>query len=429
MAHPVSSQSHVQVVHSRNSEEYVDATTLPVTMCGEPQESAPEGQAQIDGDEEFPWHLGVFDAHCHCAERPSCAVNLDSMKSRSLAIMATRTQDQSVVGDMAKSHGIKARDCLQQAKGTIVAGFGRHPWFSHELYDDTATEPTFQINAEFDLEEAKRRHYAAVLSPSPQDPAFCADLPTPLPLSGFLDETKERLCQFPLAMVGEIGIDSAFRLPMQWEADAKAKRDPNRTPGGRERRPLSPFKIQMNHQMAVLQAQLRLAGEMQRAVSVHGVQAHGLLFDALRASWKGYERKGKARQQRDEAGDSGITGLADPESRSNVKPFPPRICLHSFSGQGDAVRQYLSPKIPAAIFYSFSATNNMRNGTQRAKMESALQIIPDNRLLVESDLHEAGDRIDHGMEEAYRFICKVKNWTLEEGVQRIAANFEEFVFG
>ncbi|KAF4337118.1 Cut9-interacting scn1 [Fusarium beomiforme] len=333
--------------------------------------------------------------------------------------MATRTQDQPLIAEIVKSHGAKGPDCFSQDKTTVIAGYGRHPWFSHELYDDLLESATYIPSG--DVEAAKAKHYKAVLSPPPEDPAFWRDLPVPIALSKFIAETRERLLEDPFAMVGEIGLDKPFRLPMQWPAP-KPELDPARTPGGRQRRPLSQHRINISHQKAVFMAHLKMAGELERPVSVHGVQVHGILYDALTECWKGHELRG--RRSREKEKKQGTTDQVE----NSPKPYPPRICLHSFSGKSDAVKQYLKPSIPAKVFFSFSKTNNLRSDEVK-KAEDAIKIVPDNRILVESDLHTAGERMDNELEEIYRFICKVKGWGLEEGVGRIAENFREFVFG
>lgn len=390
-------------------------------MCGEDQEIDPIAGQPTD---DFPWHIGVFDAHNHIGERMLTVADIPTMRSRCLAIMATRTQDQPLVATVARSSLGLARvsELSQEGLTTVIPGFGRHPWFSHELFDDTVDTPTFDVVlAGKDLARAKMRHYAAVLTPSPPEAAFVADLPTPSPLTQFMQETKEYLDDFPLAMVGEIGLDKAFRLPGPWDEATRAAVDPARTPGGRNRRPLSRHNITLEHQKTVLMAHLKLAGEMKRAVSVHGVQVHGNLYDLLVNCWKGHEKKGKRRSNKTETRNDGDkdTGL----------PYPPRICLHSFSGKSEGVRQYLNPKFPADIFFSFSKTNNLRDDIGRAKFEDALTMVPDDRILVESDIHTAGKRMDLELKETYRAICKLKGWELEEGVARVAKNWEHFVFG
>ncbi|WZH48321.1 hypothetical protein QYS62_009495 [Fusarium acuminatum] len=332
--------------------------------------------------EPFPWHLGAFDAHNHIGERVLTVENLPAMKARSVAIMATRTQDQPLISSIVGSHGVK------------------------------------------DVQAAKGRHYKAVLSPAPEDPAFWRDLPVPIALSTFIAETRARLLNDPFAMIGEIGLDKPFRLPMQW-TDPRPERDPARTPGGRERRSLSQHRIQIPHQKAVFMAHLKLAGELGRAVSVHGVQVHGILYDALSECWKGHELRGRRSRDKERKEKSKAIEVEN----ESPKPYPPRICLHSFSGKSDAVRQYLKPSIPAKIFFSFSKSNNLSTEGAREKAEDAVKAVPDNRVLVESDLHTAGDRMDSELEEMYRAICQFKGWGLEEGVAKIANNYREFVFG
>ncbi|KAF4503344.1 Cut9 interacting scn1 [Fusarium agapanthi] len=388
-------------------------------MYDHQQDMAPEPLP--DNAEPFPWHIGVFDTHNHIGERVHSVSNLPNMKSRAVAIMATRTLDQHLIASISKSHGVKGPHCFSIDKTTVIAGYGRHPWFCHELFDDSLETPTYVPSV--DVEAAKEQHYKAVLSPAPTDPAFWRDLPVPIALSTFIAETRARLIEDPYAMVGEIGLDKPFRLPMQW-TDPKPEPDPDRTPGGRQRRPLSQHRISITHQKAVFMAHLRLAGELRRPVSVHGVQVHGILYDALTECWKGNELKG--RRSRDKKKKEGKAEQPNPDA---PQPYPPRICLHSFSGKSDAVRQYLKPSIPAKIFFSFSKTNNLRSDEERNKAKDAIRLVPDNRILVESDLHTAGERMDSELEEMYRVICEVNGWGLEEGVGKIAENYREFVFG
>ncbi|KAI1070706.1 hypothetical protein LB507_006723 [Fusarium sp. FIESC RH6] len=382
------------------------------------QESAGANPSPKDV-EPFPWHIGVFDAHNQIGERVYSISDLPTMKSRNLAIMATRTQDQTLIEQIVKDHGVKGPECFSQDKTTVVAGYGRHPWFSHQLYDDSVDNPTYVSSV--DTEEAKGRHYKAVLSPPPEDPAWWHQQPVPIALSTFIAETKARILQDPFAMVGEIGLDKPFRLPMHWP-EPRPERDPARTDGGRERRPLSQYRIAIPHQKAVFMAHLKLAGELERPVSVHGVQVHGILYDALTESWKGHELKGRRSRDKEKKANPNT------EEEKTSKPYPPRICLHSFSGKSDAVKQYLKPSIPAKIFFSFSKANNLSFGA-KDKTEDAVKAVPDNQILVESDLHTAGERMDSELEEMYRAICEVKGWSLEQGVKQIGDNYKEFVFG
>lgn len=308
--------------------------------------------------------------------------------------------------------------------------FGWHPWFSHQMFDDTAYDGAQSLS-----NEQKIQHYQAVLTPKSDNTDFLLALPDPRPFSHFLATTKEYLQKYPLALIGEVGLDKQFRIPEAWMPEQKGSRDDALTPGGREGRKLSPYRVSMEHQRKVLLAQLRLAGEMGRAVSCHGVQAHGVVFETLSETWKGHERKAPSKRERKrEAALQKTQGSAaeddehDPESSDvGPKPYPPRICLHSFSGPADAVRQYLKAPSPADIFFSFSTVINFGSGS--AKTEATIKEVPAEKILVESDLHMAGDRMDSYLEEIIRKICELKGWGLEEGVKQLGRNWKRFIFG
>lgn len=201
----------------------------------------------------------------------------------------------------------------------------------------------------------------------------------------------------------------------------------------------------MQHQQVVLQAQLRLAGETGRAVSVHGVQAHGVLYDTVAACWKGHERKILSRREKkriapgaeessssDDDDDNEIENGREPMKKKKTargKPFPPRICLHSYSGSADTLKQWFHPAVPSQIFVSFSTAVNLGTDGGRVKLESVVRAVPDDRILVESDLHMAGEEAEEMLEDMYRLVCEIKGWDLERGVRTIGNNFQEFIYG
>lgn len=372
------------------------------------------------------------------------------MRAATLTIMATRSQDQDLVAEVAASHGIQRQREQGSTETRVVPSFGWHPWFSHQLYDDGASTPTYNPSSS-DLQAAKKAHYEAVLQPAPKDQAFIDSLPTPTPLSEFISATRQRLEQHPLALVGEIGLDKAFRLPTQWQESDSASRNEDVTPGGREGRLLSPHRVRMQHQQAILTTQLRLAGEVGRAVSVHGVQAHGVLYDAISKCWAGHEVHVPSRKEKkmvapgaedfssdDEEEDDGEHSKQKQHSKqqptkSNAKlgdkPYPPRICLHSYSGSADMLKQWLHQSVPAQVYVSFSTAVNLSTEAVRSKVDDVIRAVPDDRILVESDLHRAGEEMDGMLENMYRHVCAAKGWELEEGVTRIGRNYEAFIHG
>ncbi|KAL2177175.1 uncharacterized protein P884DRAFT_244166 [Thermothelomyces heterothallicus CBS 202.75] len=404
-------------------------------------------------DEDFPWHIGVCDAHCHPTDTMSSIARVQGMRARALTIMATRSQDQDLVASVATKSGIRDRSAFasvpdtQHAPEKIVPAFGWHPWFSYQLYDDTeggggssGSSTTTDDPASTSPAAYKAKHYSAVLTPQPDD-TFIDSLPDPVPLSTFLASTRRRILEAGgPALIGEVGLDKAFRLPWPWNHSATAAEGGQLTPGGREGRTLSPHHVRMAHQVAVLKAQLRLAGELGVAVSVHGVQAHGVLFDALASLWKGHEKEVVSRRKQklvaEGAEDFSSSEEEEEEEEEKKKkggykavPFPPRVCLHSFSGSPQMVHQYLNPAIPVRVFFSFSTVINLSTAGGESKFPDVVRACPDDRVLVESDLHCAGEEMDRVLEDICRRVCEIKGWTLEEGLARIRKNYEQFVFG
>ncbi|MCJ1292703.1 hypothetical protein MMC34_004256 [Xylographa carneopallida] len=383
--------------------------------------------------EPFPWHRGVYDAHCHPTDTVASLQDIPYMKARILTIMATRSQDQELVLGAADdlSAGIESfTDGLdgQKISCRVVPSFGWHPWFSHQIYDDIS-EGTGQIPSRID----KIQHYRSVITPCPEDEAFIHSLPEPRALSDLLATTKKYLLLHPFALVGEIGLDRSFRLPESTRIGQAREPEPGLTSGSRDGRKLSPHHVEMDHQRKILKAQLHLAGEMGRAVSVHGVAAHGILFDTLQETWQGHERKviskrlQKRRGSAKAAHDHELSDLLN-DGRSAPKPYPPRICMHSYSGPSGHLKQYLNPAIPALIFFSFSQVINFSNPDSNKAIE-AIKAVPDDRILVESDLHCAGQRMDGLLEGIIRLICETKDWALEDGVKHLAKNYKHFVLG
>lgn len=396
--------------------------------------------------EDFPWHLGVYDAHCHPTDTMSSIQTIQSMKTRVLTVMATRAEDQDLVLSAAETHSVKSSSPEKWSKEEcIVPCFGWHPWFSHQMYIDSEEGDGHEERSDPLTGEEKIQHYKSVLqpfreNPSEEDRQIFLSLPDPTPFSTFLAQTRQHLERFPYALVGEIGLDRSFRIPESWTSNSSlwATRNHNLTPGGREGRRLTPFRCGPVHQKKICRMQLQLAAELGRGVSVHGVQAHGLVFEVLSELWKGSEKEVMSKRERKKRGQDhpsveNDVGAGDTkEGEWKTYQYPPRICLHSYSGNASNFKQYLHPSIPAQIFASFSTAINLGDALEDetpAAFEEVVKAVPDHAVLVESDLHTAGEEMDRRMEDIVRRICKVKGWSLEDGVQRLGSNWRAFAFG
>lgn len=188
----------------------------------------------------------------------------------------------------------------------------------------------------------------------------------------------------------------------------------------------------MDHQKSILKAQLQLAGKLHRPVSVHSVQAHGVVFELLQELWAGYEKPSK-RQQKRRVSVSGAHAAEmedeqDQLDNPNPLPYPPRICMHSYSGPPDPLRQFLHSSVPAEVYFSFSDLINFSN-TSSAKAIEVIKAVPESRILIESDFHCAGERMDGLLMEIVQKVCEIKGWSRKEGAKQLWNNWERFVYG
>lgn len=372
---------------------------------------------------DIPWQRSVFDAHCHPTDTMALIDDIPNMKAKVLTIMATRREDQDLVDQVAARFPLKDQDEYDRVTSRfVIPAFGWHPWFSYQMFDDRS------LNEKPDA----ITYYKNVLTPHAEDEAFLKALPEPKSLTEFLTETEERLNKHPLGLVGEVGLDRAFRLPKEWLPQDTLSRDPSLTPGSREGRSLSPYRVQLAHQKVILEAQLRLAAKLQRPVSIHSVQAHGAVHEVLRKLWSGHENiSNRQRKRRSsavgahaaEGGDEVISG-----GSSHPLPFPPRICMHSYSGPADFLREFLNDTVPIDVYFSFSDAINFSKPSV-GKVTEVIKAIPDSRILMESDLHRAGAEMDNRLGLVFHRICDIKKWSVDEGVQILGQNWRCFVFG
>lgn len=145
-----------------------------------------------------------------------------------------------------------APDSVTLISTLIFPGF--HPWFAH------------WISAEEDV-PSKEAHYQKLFSTqlasstgsgkNEENDLFeemLRHLPDPIPLADCLSSIRSHFQEFPEAMLGEVGLDRSARIPIDPSAEARR---------------LSPFLLPFEHQLVILEAQLNLAVEMKRNISLH----------------------------------------------------------------------------------------------------------------------------------------------------------------
>ncbi|EJD45653.1 TatD DNase family Scn1 [Auricularia subglabra TFB-10046 SS5] len=296
-------------------------------------------------------HLTDVHAHPTDNEIPDNVVGGLEM---TICAMSTNARDQPLVEQLAR-----------QRPDRIVPCFGWHPWFSHHI----SLHPGL----------SKDEHYRALLLPNFEDASpekqaaferLVALLPDPLPLADFLDLLRSRFTEFPSAMLGEVGVDRIFRIPY---ADYVAGGEV-----GRER--LSPFTVPIEHQLALLEAQLAVAVEFRRNVSLHSVRAPQITVDLL-------ERMHRTH------GDSWEAINVD---------------LHSCTLSKDVLERIM--KLHPNVYCSLSTAINV-NGRSDNYLK-LIEACPDNRILVESDFPylDANERRTWDM---VLLVAKAKKWRVE----------------
>lgn len=192
-------------------------------------------------------------------------------------------------------------------------------------------------------------------------------IPSPVPQSVWEGELRRRLREDERAAVGEIGLDRAAVIP-----------------GTR-------VQVRIEHQMALVKAQVALAAEFARPVSVHCVRAHGHLEEFLR-------------------------GLP-------MDGAPPRVMLHSYNGSVEMARRFLAlPNgLGSRVFFSF---NTVVKNKREAVIER-IRAVPDDRVLAESDATDVS-HVEEWLGSSCDIIAEAKGWSREEAARRLRENFRTF---
>ncbi|KAI0828973.1 hypothetical protein BC628DRAFT_1315822 [Trametes gibbosa] len=325
----------------------------------------------------------VIDVHCHPTDS-NFAMTLEVAKSLPMRVcaMATRRSDQQLVADLARAHPDRVIPC-----------FGYHPWFYHWI----SVTPAL----------SKEEHYHALFLPtsstasSPEHVSaferLLPLLPDPIPLSAILADLRARLTAFPNAMLGEVGIDRVCRIPYALPADPPyAEQEGNPDDASSDApRALSPFTIPLEHQLVILEAQLALAVELRRNVSLHSVKCQAATSELL----------------------DRMKGRHGPTAWLRIS-----VDLHS-CGLSPQTWQHISKRHPN-VFLSHSTAINARSASHRAL---AAACAPD-RILVESDFHDLRLSAPYTW-HMLQTIANAKGWRVEDAWDDSYANAPEAEWG
>lgn len=334
--------------------------------------SAEDMSRELDLRPELLKH--IVDVHCHPTDYPITREDTKKLHIR-ICTMASRQSDQKLVADFAREYPDK-----------VIPAFGYHPWFSHLV----TLKPIEKTN------EAKEKHYHTLFFPSGKEPkpahldafnAVLLNLPHPMSLEDLTNDVRTNVTAFlslheanpkryPRPMVGEVGLDNSFRIPYK----------PHREPGTVPIEPnlpentnwLSPLQVPMEHQIAVLEAQLDLAVELGVNVSLHSVNCPGptrTLIDRMKA------KRGQA-----------WTGIS--------------IDFHSCGLSLDSWRDI--ERLHPNAYLSVSTGINLRKATFRDLIAGCAP----NRLLIESDYHTLNECTALTL-DILTVISEVKGWPIE----------------
>jgi Tat protein secretion system quality control protein TatD with DNase activity len=119
----------------------------------------------------------------------------------------------------------------------------------------------------------------------------------------------------------------------------------------------------------------------------------------------------------------------------SVDKWPPKVMLHSYGASVEMVPEFA--KLPRGkdsigsadddqrVFFSFSAAIV---GGSPEKLMARIEAVPDNRILIETDL-TAVSPMNGALEEIVHIVAAAKSWTVADTVKQTWANFCSFYKG
>ncbi|CEP17745.1 hypothetical protein [Parasitella parasitica] len=327
--------------------------------------------------EEFDASLfkELCDSHCHPHDDLKELSRIPQLKTGHITIMGVRQDDWDAVSKVAS-------ECNSSPSNKkCIPCFGIHPWFSHFVMtqDESAKEAGGFYNGI--LRSSNKEELADMISAL--DKPFTYDV--------WHSNLRQRLVDHPEALVGEVGVDRSARLLPGGAIEWHGKKPTN-------------VQTSIEHQLAIFDIQCQLARELNRGISVHCVQGQGHLFTHL----KSISNQFSARQLK----------------KLKVVPNTLRMCLHSYGGAPATITQFLELK-GFEIYVSFSVAINARL-TPAKKLVELIKTVPEDRLLIESDLNTPLG-IDECMVEITKIVAEARGWSIKQVVDMTNRNWKKFV--
>lgn len=137
-------------------------------------------------------------------------------------------------------------------------------------------------------------------------------------------------------------------------------------------------------QLNLFQKQIQIAVDLDRPMSIHAVQATADLITHL--------------------------------------PKHNKVMLHSFTGSSESIRHI--SRLNPQVYYSISSTVNGKSSER--KWKEAIQTIPDDRLLIESDAQACQD-IPSLLLKALQMVAEAKGWSLSLACDITDRNLNAFL--
>jgi len=340
------------------------ARNIMNAMKNHPSPSRPTGTAT---DEQHD------DTNMNIVDEKDATSALMKLELGGMALMSTQPRDFPIVrklsdamlNDFNSIHD-DDDDNEEGASGSdqavqVVRCYGVHPWFLRQANEDFA----FMHNGMSDNE-------SSLSSPA------SASASTPSASIPWLPYLAHTLQSDPASHVGEIGLDGA-RYEINPTTNEKV------------------LVSTMESQIEAFEAQMHLAADLRKCVSVHAVQCWGPLMDSLRRikvvrSLMRKERRALKRQL--EVGTSLDVLEKYKEVEEDVLILPPKVYFHAFGGktavidQLDAIcrdeKNSNSSEEMIETFYGFAPVVNFRS----PKTASVIQKVGIGRLVLESDLED-----------------------------------------